>query len=283
MAEEPKKKLPFFEPADCMFTVEGENSRCGYVHVPEDRSNPNSPVLKLAVKIYKSTSPNPEPDPIAFLQGGPGNPSLMIQAAGKFDKLVAPYLAKRDFILIDQRGNGFSKPKLFCDVMQELMDHSQEIYTIDDYAPIMIEAMAQCRKELTGQGHRPESYNSNENAADIDAVRQALGIDHWNIMGSSYGSRLALTIMRNHPEHVRSVVMGSVSPPMAKYHWGVADAERLYKDLFERCEADPACNAAYPDLEAVFFKAIEKYNAKPLRVVIENPFPGSAIDGQTIH
>ena len=278
-----QQTLPYFEPAECMFAVPGESSRCGWVHVPEDRSNPDSTEIKLAVKIFKSTSPNPKPDPIIFLQGGPGNPSLMMAAAGDFDRMVAPFLAERDYILLDQRGNGFSTPSINCTETSGWLENAQSFYTEDDFKADAIESMARCRERLTAQGIRIESYNSNENAADVDAVRQALGIKKWNLVGVSYGSRLALTVMRNHPEHVRSVVIGSVSPPMAKYHWGIADAERLFRNLFDRCAADPACNEAYPDLEAVFFKAIEKYNANPIRVVIENPFPGSKIDGQTIH
>ena len=274
-----KKALPYFEPADCMFSVPGENSRCGWVHVPEDRGNPDSPEIKLAVKIYKSTGSNPKPDPIIYLQGGPGNPSLMMQAAGDFDRMVAPYLAERDYILLDQRGNGFSTPAINCTETSAWMDDSKTFFTEDDFKDAAINSMAGCRERLTAQGIRIESYNSIENAADVDAVREALGIDQWNVVGVSYGSRLALTVMRYHPEHVRSVVIGSVSPPMAKYHWGVADAERLFRNLFDRCAADKACNEAYPDLEAVFFKGIEKYNANPIPVVIENPFPGSKLDG----
>jgi len=278
-----KQALPFFESAECMFSVKGENSRCGYVYVPEDRSNPNSPVIKLTVKLYKSTSPNPKPDPIVFLQGGPGSPSLMMHAARKFDSMIAPYLAERDFIIFDQRGSGFSEPSLYCNESAAFVEQAQNFYTYKDIAPTMIDVMSKCRARLTAQGIRLESYNSIENAADVDAIRQALGIDQWNLMGVSYGSRLALSVMRYHPEHVRSVVIGSIDPPNSKYHWGIADSERLFKDLFERCESDPACNAGYPNLEDIFFKAIEKYNAKPLRLVIKDPFPGSAIDGKTIH
>jgi len=278
-----QRVLPYFEPADCMFAVPGETSRCGWVYVPEDRSNPDSPKIKLAVKIFKSTSVKPKPDPIIFLQGGPGNPSLMMAAAGGFDKMVAPYLGERDYILLDQRGNGFSTPGINCTETSAWLDRSETFYTEDDFKATAIESMARCRERLMAQGIRIESYNSNENAADVDAVRQALGIEEWNLVGVSYGSRLALTVMRNHPEHVRSVVIGSISPPMTKYHWGVADAERLFRSLFDRCEADLGCNEAYPDLEAVFFNAIEKYNADPIRVVIKDPLPGSKLDGQTIH
>jgi len=207
----------------------------------------------------------------------------MMVAAGDFDEMVAPYLADRDYILLDQRGNGFSTPRIECTETASWLEKSETFYTVDDFKIKGIESMARCRERLMAKGIRIESYNSNENAADVDAVRQALGINQWNLVGVSYGSRLALTVMRNHPEHVRSVVLGSVSPPMAKYHWGVADAERLYRSLFDRCAADTACNEAYPDLEAVFFKAIEKYNANPVRVVIKDPFPGSSLDGQTIH
>jgi hypothetical protein len=55
-----------YEKADCPFPNKpsGVSVECGYLVVPEDRSNPSSPMIKVAVAVFKSTSATPEPDRI---------------------------------------------------------------------------------------------------------------------------------------------------------------------------------------------------------------------------
>ena len=57
------------------------------------------------------------------------------------------------------------------------------------------------------------AYNTASNAADINDLRLALGYDQVNLWGGSYGTRLALGVMRDYPEGLRSVVLDSVYPP----------------------------------------------------------------------
>ena len=53
-------------------------------------------------------------------------------------------------------------------------------------------------------------YHSEASAADLDELRQALGYEQWNVLGVSYGARLALATMRSYPDGVRSVILDSV-------------------------------------------------------------------------
>src|SRR5437868_2363585 len=103
--------LPSYEKADCPFAkVAGQNYECGYLTVPEDRSNPNNGhTVKLAVVVFHSKSANPEPDPVIYLEGGPGGPFLQGDA-DSVNSAFAPFLGKRDFISFDQRGTGYSTP-----------------------------------------------------------------------------------------------------------------------------------------------------------------------------
>src|SRR5260221_8865269 len=66
-----------FASAQCPFSlslqfVDGQNVRCGYLTVPEDRSDPTSHSIQLAVAVFKTPSHTPARDPVLFLQGGPG-------------------------------------------------------------------------------------------------------------------------------------------------------------------------------------------------------------------
>ena len=109
------------------------------------------------------------------------------------------------------------------------------------------------------------AYNSTENAADIADLRVALGIDSWNVYGVSYGSKLALIVLRDHPQGIRSVVLDSVSPPTNNIveTWWSAPASS-FKAIFAACAAQPACATAYPNLEADFTATVNRLDTTPV-------------------
>ncbi len=86
---------------------------CGTLTVPEDRENPKGNKVALQVVTLKSTSPTPKPDPIVYLEGGPGGSALA--GLEVWTNPPSPLLAERDVILVDQRGTGYSDPRLGCD------------------------------------------------------------------------------------------------------------------------------------------------------------------------
>lgn len=66
-----------FEPAECKFEIPpGQTVECGYLTVPEDRSQPEGPTIRLHVAIFRTDSDNPAPDPVVYLAGGPGEQAL---------------------------------------------------------------------------------------------------------------------------------------------------------------------------------------------------------------
>src|SRR5689334_11266636 len=74
-----RQSAPRLEPAACPFDipegeVEGQTLDCGVLYVPEDHNNPSSQEIQLAVAVLHS--PNPEPDPIIYLSGGPGDSAV---------------------------------------------------------------------------------------------------------------------------------------------------------------------------------------------------------------
>ena len=49
----------------------GAEFECGYLTVPENRALADDRTVRIAVARLKATAPNPKPDPIVFLTGGP--------------------------------------------------------------------------------------------------------------------------------------------------------------------------------------------------------------------
>ena len=98
-------------------------------------------------------------------------------------------------------------------------------------------------------------------------LRVALGYPALNLYGVSYGTRLALTVMRTHPQGIRSVILDSVEPPVVNAITSpLASTARVFGVLFSGCAADPTCNAAFPHLQQTFYRVVAHLNAAPVTI-----------------
>jgi pimeloyl-ACP methyl ester carboxylesterase len=242
---------PRFEPAECPFLLlDPRGVECGYLSVPENRGDPNSHTIQLAVAIFRSTNLHPAPDPLIYLDGGPGGSPLAY--AGYFFDF--PVRAQRDVIVFDQRGTGFSLPSLDCPGLEEAEDYAAE--------------ETACYHRLVEQGIDLTAYNSRESAADVVDLWQTLGYETVNIYGVSYGTRLALTVMRYHPDGIRSVILDGVFPPQVNgEEEDVLNFYGVFSALLEDCAADPVCNEAYPRLEARFYAMLAPMFEEPVYAI----------------
>ena len=214
---------PAFEPGPCPFDlppgmIEGEDVECGFVTVPEDHQNPGD-TLRLAVVVVRDQSENHQPDPVILLSGGPGEKTVAnaLPAA----QIFAPYFPNRDFILFDQRGVGLSEPALECPewiaVLFSLLDETDP----DVFMKASFDGLMACRDRLVAEGHDLSVYNTQQNAADVDAIRRALGYEQVNLLGGSYGSFLAQEVARQFPESTRSVILAATWPLEQSFFVGI--------------------------------------------------------------
>lgn len=255
------RRVPSFEIMPCPFKVvggevEGETLICGTLYAQENREDKHSPVIEMVVAILKARSKTPAPDPVIYLEGGPGGSSLAYYNLW----LNARLRETRDIILFDQRGTGYSFPTLNCD----------EYFYGDDVET------RDCRDRLRQEDIDLSMYRSAQAAQDVGDLIDALKLEQVNLFGISYGTRLALTVMRDRPEHIRSVILDGVYPP----HVNMLDTQANHgydalKQLFADCAADAACNAAYPDLADTFYAAVKRLDKEPMPVT---DYEGSTYD-----
>jgi pimeloyl-ACP methyl ester carboxylesterase len=126
-------------------------------------------------------------------------------------------------------------------------------------------------------------YNSAYNAKDLNAVREALGYDEWNLYGVSYGTHWALTIMRDLPEGVRSVVLDSVIPPEINNlseHWYTR--YWAIEQIAANCAADTDCSSNIGDLKVLIEDGIERLNDDPVAIPGEGDFTFTGLEYITI-
>ncbi len=270
-----------FETADCEFAVPGGREvECGYLTVPENRDDvANGRTIRLHVAIFASASENPAPDPIIYLEGGPGGDALETVPL-IFEDRFAPFLADHTFIMFDQRGTGYSEPSLACPEVTELtFETLDDDLSIEEGQALQLEALTACHDRLVADGIDLTAYNSAENAADVADLREALGYEEWNVYGISYGTRLAQTIVRDYPQGIRSVILDSSYPLAANLQVETAfNADRAFSVFFAGCAADEACAAAYPDLEQVFADLVTQLNDEPITIQVFNLTDGQQYD-----
>ena len=255
---------PSFSPVSCPFSVPpGTDPTCGYVSVPENRDQPDGRRIRLAVAVFPARSADSHP-PLVYLEGGPGGEALEgIPYA--YEQVFSFLNEERTLVVFDQRGVGFSEPGLSC---PELLDLSFELLdedlSADEWRARELAVLDGCRERWVEDGVDFGAYNSAESAADVADLRMALGYDEWDLYGVSYGTRLALTVMRDHPEGVRSVILDSTYPPEVD---GVAhilpNAARALDKLFSACASDPLCSSTYGDLESTLFRTVDQLNLAP--------------------
>jgi pimeloyl-ACP methyl ester carboxylesterase len=278
---------------DCAFLIQGGDDprerlgdiACGTLDVPENWSSPDGRRIQIGYLVLKSSAMQPIPDPVVFLAGGPGSSPL---TSGEiWARFFAGLRQERDVIFFDQRGTRLSSP-LRCEEYTKLMalalppevDDSAGTPTAPAYLTDIANpeellqkarelygpAAEACAQQLMEQGVDLSQYTSIASANDAVALVKALGYDEYNLYGISYGTRLALEVMRNHPESgLRSVVLDSTYPPEVKtYELLSISSHEVAMQLFADCKRAPACDAAYPDLQQRFIALLAQLRTEPV-------------------
>jgi pimeloyl-ACP methyl ester carboxylesterase len=265
-----------FEPTECMFELpiysfmspEAMGFECGYVTVPEQHAHPDGPTIRLPVAILPTKSDNPKPDPLFLAQGGPGGSAFDVFPLFTLGSSVPQ---ERDLVIFNQRGTIYAEPELLC---PELFEARPEILALADEEAKRREeeVLAACYQRLQAEDVNLSAFNSLENAADVEAIRAALGYGDINFYGVSYGTLLGLHLMRNYPDHLRSIILDGVVPPHLNFIPLVPQGEeRIYRQMFEVCAADAICQAEYPDLEQRFSALVDRLNEQPISLSITDP------------
>lgn len=227
-----------------------EDFQCGYYEVFENRTKKTGRKIPLFVVVAPAKNPEGASQaPLFFLNGGPG----------EANSPMAPFIASmlgsinqtRDLIFADLRGTGKSNP-LKCErigAKKSLQRHMSYLLRVDvDVEP--------CIRKLKKVADLTQ-YNTTYAAADYNDIRAALGYDKMALFGGSYGTRLALDIVRRYPQHVEGAIIFGVAAPSMHIPSGFARSfQNVLDEMFERCEKTSSCKQKYPKLHSDFEKVL---------------------------
>ena len=234
---------------------------CARFDVPEDWQQLQGRRISLRVAVVRSDAAAPADDLVTFLDGGPGG-----AATEDYPGYAAAFSALRrrhHLLLVDQRGTGGSNA-LNC------QEGEPDTASLPDPAQLE-QGLQRCLDKLRARAE-PRFYTTTEATRDLEAVRLALGGPVLNLVGVSYGTRVAQQYATRYPHAVRSVVLDSAVPN--ELMLGADHARNLETTLqayFAECAAQPACRTRYGDPYASMQKLHRQLRQAPQRAAGRDP------------
>ncbi|PZP63745.1 MAG: alpha/beta hydrolase [Pseudoxanthomonas spadix] len=247
-------------------------AQCATLQVPENRAAPGGRRIALRIGwVPAQNDTSAEPDPVFMLAGGPGQSAL--DTYPQVQPAFAKINAKRHVILVDQRGTGGSNP-LQC----PQPDKAQSIDTPDAAAAYARSCLAQLEKKADLR-----FYTTGDAIADLDAVRQAIGAERIDLVGVSYGTRVAQQYAATYPRHTRAIVLDGVAPNSLVLGNEFAQNLESALDLqFARCANDKACADKLGNPRQRLNALMQTLRTQPPTVTFRDPVTGAA-RRETLH
>ena len=151
-----------------------------------------------------------------------------------------------DFVLVGYRGVDGSVV-LDCPEISQALSKPPGDLLSDVSLRSYGKAGAQCAARLQSEGVDLAGYTMTETIADMEAARHALGYDRINLLGASYGTRLAMIYEWMYPDSLHRVVMAAVNTP-GHFIWEAETIDAQIEDYATLCAQDADCSARTDDL-----------------------------------
>ena len=217
----------------------GVTFSCATLTVPLDhaglRGAPQQPG-QLSLQVAMADNTAAPRGVLVWLVGGPGAPGVGLTAviARQFDPAVL-----RDYRLVLFSSRGTGSGALHCPQLQQVMGDSD--LTVPP--PSAVQACAQ------SIGDKRRFYTTADTVADLDTLRQALGVRTLTLDGASYGTFVAERYAIIYPDRVSRLVLDSVVPHDTFDPLAIAALNRTAQVLRmvcaqTRCATDPAQDLA---------------------------------------
>jgi pimeloyl-ACP methyl ester carboxylesterase len=243
---------------------------CTPFSVNENPEDAASRKINLNVALIKSDAERADTDIVVFLAGGPGQAAIenWPAVAGAF----APLRKHHHILLLDQRGTGGSnaltcKPEREKEKEKGADQIADEEANVDVLRRVTRECLAEVQKKADAR-----FYTTTIAVHDLEAVRQALGAPSFDLVGISYGTRMAQQYLMRYPDGVRSMVLDSVVPNELIFGADFAqNLETALKAQFYLCTQTAACAKAFGDPYASLTKLRDALRAKPQDYQFRDP------------
>jgi pimeloyl-ACP methyl ester carboxylesterase len=256
--------------ADCHVAGIRNSVLCGTLQRPLDPAHPERGVIGVRYVVVPAMARRKFADPVFLLAGGPGQSAIAIAASTM--PLFSRLNNRRDIVFVDQRGTGGSAPLACPEPEHESLAEQSD-------PDRQLRLALHCKAQLLKLPYvRIESdlglFTTSIAVQDLDAVRRELGAERIDLVGASYGTRVALEYQRQFPQAVRRSVIDGVAPPdMALPASFSFDNQAALDALLAACAGEPACARDHPDLRGRFAALLQSL---PRPVEAAHPLSGRA-------
>ena len=266
----------------CWFLEPGEAApskvRCGTVKVPEDRTEPSSGMIDIAVMTISSERPPAASGAMLWIDSGPGYAGISARRVDlALNGSMAPFRRKLDLVLFDQRGTGYSDRDV-CRSIPDAYTYGVRLERGGDGR--FRSNMRRCLDDARDAGVPIRAYSDWQIALDARDIRRALAITQWNLFSYLTSTGIAQAILQVDPAGVRAAVLDSPVPNGREEEIDGPEAASLMMDrtlrrLSQRCRQEPGCAAANGSFHTRVVALLDDYERRPLII------DGLAIDAAT--
>jgi pimeloyl-ACP methyl ester carboxylesterase len=237
----------------------------GSILVTENRNNAKSRKIRVNYvrfpAIGKATG-----SPIIYLSGGPGGSGIGTAKWRRFPLFLA-LREHSDVIALDQRGTGASEKMPSCQSVYSL-SLTQKI-TPQEVTSQYQQAAIACTVDWTQQGADVLGYTTEQNAWDLNDLREHFNAAKISLWGISYGSHLALSAISLFEQHIDKVIIASAE--------GLDQTVKLPKNTalyFERVQLEimrhPELIGSYGNIVLRMQRVHQQLQDNPIHLTLNN-------------
>jgi pimeloyl-ACP methyl ester carboxylesterase len=231
---------------------------CGRLDVSSSEGSERTtlPILRVSPHTIDKQS-----DPVIVLAGGPGQSGVALLRALYLEYPFANLLAQRDVIAIGFRGTDEALPGLDCPEVKGVeYSNKQVVQGLAD------KAYSECRDRLAPAVRRLGGLGSRQDAIDVLALVDKLGLKVWNVYAQSYGTRTALELLRMNPSGLRAVILDSPVPDgVPLFAEALVRGNDVMIQVLDQCTRSGSCAAAFPGISARLERVLDRFAAQPER------------------
>jgi pimeloyl-ACP methyl ester carboxylesterase len=238
---------------------------CYLIPVFRDVSKPAMGKFYLSVLVAPSINKTNE-SPLLYLHRGPGYATLGNVPRYLKSKTWELIRENRSLVFFDYRGTGFSEPRICRYINDSLARFSRNNISPVARQSYKVALYKKCRLQLLEEGIDVSAFNSFQLAEDAETIRQSLQIEKWNVYGVSFGTTVALNLLRSHGKHISSMILDSPFPPNAPWLDFVRPFDTTFKILEKKISADPIAFSNFPSIRTDFVKAVTRLNNSPVKI-----------------
>ena len=232
---------------------------CGHLEVPENRDNPDGPIIQLPFAMVPAETPTAAAPVIIVDFGEHLNRSELREVADVYALSVRGY---------DDVGS----ERLKCPELAEEWTKSLAVPP-DDQAAIdgLAAASGACSKRLRSEGVDLEGYNWREVAADVRDLALAEDLGSVTVAAGSYLTLPAVSFARSNPDMANALLLTNPIPPGQS---AVAETTRTTSlavaHLNDLCRSEPRCSSRFGDLTPLVHERVERADRELRTMSVES-------------